>query len=719
MKVFSATILFVLVTVFVFENSFAQPNWNKVPIPNLYKQATPYFLNAEVGFVFDAIGTPQSNLRKTTDGGNTWQAVLYFDQNNIFIRQIYFTGLNRGFAATSKGVYETKDGGITWQAIYNTNLPFNSVYAFGNMIFAFANDTSALAPWGPLIQSGDDGVTWDTIIAPTSYGVTVDNPMQPYVFGNKDSVVYAENITTINTTDNMTLMYSTNNGKNWNSNTLDKVNKTYTMGMIAQAHCNDLERTFIAPLDINGDDVYILVHSTDFGKTWDTLHAAFEVGAWVAISSCDQYICDALGTQSFQPKKGMWGSHDRGKNWSYIPAQDYTEIDDEDFHNLSVVGNGAVIYAGSLPINNRNDVWKTTNGGNGTLSFTAPGSELTTAYDLSSGGVDTLNILVCDTGFVRMFFQNMPCSIYANFQGITIDGLDPSEYTTQLHHHHLCDGLFDTLWVAIVPASANTRDLIVHAHFINDEYYPFDTSFKFTLKIIPGPNTIIYLKSSNIFGAVADTIDIPLYINSSTPLPQMASIDSTEHTYILHTDLITPISFVPKINGLTVDHFKTSTNTASLMIHFPKNYTFTGETEIGILRALVYLTDTMESDITMSGIVHGTGCQSILSNGVVHFSLAQKCGDSSLSKFIQYGSIDLIRNIIPNPARNSVLIELKNSSSQLHYDLFDELGVSRKSGIVMSNTFHLNTSDLSNGSYYLRVSGEKGMPSTKRLMISR
>jgi len=583
--------------------------------------------------------------------------------------------------------------------------------------FAFVNDPLSFYSWGPLIQSSDGGITWDTIIPPTNYGVTVDNRMKPYVFGNKDSIVYAENIVA----DNMEIIFSTNNGKDWSTHPLDKLNKTYTMGMTSYAHCNDLVRTFIAPGNPGEDDDYVIVHTSNFGVTWDTLHRHFEVGAWIAISNCNQYICDALGTQASPPKMGIWGSHDRGKNWSYIAAQDFTEIDDDDFHNLSVVGNGAVIYAGGLQdASHRDDLWKTINGGNGSLSFTPPGSQLIIQHDLSSGISDTLSLAVCDTGYARIYFKNMPCMIYANFLSITIDGLAAPEYSSSLKHHLLCDDISDTITIPIFPLSTtSSRDLTVHAHFINDEYYNFDTSFIFHLNIIPGPNTAIYQKTSSISGAAGDTVDIPLYINSAVPILKKAGIDSVDLAYGLYSDLITPISFIPSAKGITADHFVASLNSSSVSLHFPSDFSFTGETEIGKLRVVVYLTDTSKSDITLSGAVHAAGCQSIQSNNsTIHFTFTEQCGDSSLAAFMKYGSIDLIKNIIPNPARNSVTIELQNTNSDIRYELFDALGIAWKSGIT-TNTFHLDTSDLPSGNYYLRVKNSIGIPATKKLIISK
>jgi predicted GTPase len=133
----------------------------------------------------------------------------------------------------------------------------------------------------------------------------------------------------------------------------------------------------------------------------------------------------------------------------------------------------------------------------------------------------------------------------------------------------------------------------------------------------------------------------------------------------------------------------------------------------------VYVADSFESDISISGNTQSSPCQSLKSNSIIHFSLAVGCGDSSLSNRMKYGLAYQITSIIPNPARNTVHVELKNNGAGLHYELFDALGITRKNDIVAGNSFQLDVSDLSAGGYYLRISGEKGIPITKKLVIAK
>ncbi len=702
------------------------PFWTKIPLPNIYNKITPYFLNENVGFVFDATGTVQSSLRRTTDGGNTWAAIRFFDDANILINQIYFTDMNHGYAASSDGLYETFDNGTTWKNIIpSPNKPnsFNSIYSFDGTVFVFALSASNFYTqnWGPLLESSDDGATWDTLIQPTIHTVPnqfihIINPMAPYVFGNRDGTVFAENI--LNDTI-IELLYSTNNGKDWTSHTMDVGDKTFTMGFFPFPHCNDLIRTYISFVLDPKSDVYQITHSSDFGSQWNNLYQPFEIGAWIAGNNCVQYVCDAQGSQFGKNREGLWRSLDRGNTWTYINGPVFEEIDDGDFHNLSVVGAGAVIYAGDYSqFGGNGSLWKTTTGGDGTLSPSQFASKISILHELSSGIGDTLKLKVCDTGLVTMPFQNISCN-YAQFQDVTIDGLDSSEFSTQLVHHLFCDGLPDTLLIHVVASSAGTKNITVHPHFINDEYETIDTSFAFILDATSASGTSIYLRSSSISAAAADTLEIPLYINNASLTPVKLGLDSIDFSYALNTDIVNPFIFIPSLAGITADPVTTTRSHAIFTLHFPPGFSFTGETELGKLKCEVYLSDTLETDISFTGNTGTSPCASILSSSTVHFSLTAHCGDSSLSKFIKDGTAFTLMSIVPNPASEEVRIELKNNSEELQYALYDALGILRKSGIVSGNSLQFNVADLPDGGYYVRIFNEGGMPITKRLVIAR
>ncbi|MDP4228871.1 MAG: T9SS type A sorting domain-containing protein [Bacteroidota bacterium] len=712
-KVLCLNVLFILTN-----TSLYAQHWTQIPLPRTYKQITPYFLNQRVGFIFDySTSRIRSNLCRTTDGGTNWTVLPFFDDRNIFIQQLYFAGPNRGYAASSDGVYETEDTGSSWRKIYNDGpLRFSSVYAFGNKVFGFASSFSlskGALNWGPLVMTSDRGNIWDTIIPMTTYfndNTQVPSLMSPLVFGNKDSVVFAENIDSSNT---MLLVYSTNNGKEWSSHKMDMPNQaTVTQGLFSFPHCRDILRTFITPNDLSNDDVSFIVHSSDFGAHWDTLsQPPLEIGDWIAGNNCVQYVSDAQDLQQGASRNGLWRSQDRGKSWAYVNGPSFDEIDDQDFHNMFVTGGGSTIYACDFDFfATHNNLWKTTDGGDGTISASGLASRISIDHDFTQGAT------ACDTSSLNIIYQNLSCN-YSLLEYFTIDGLDTSQYSAEWKHHLACDGEPDSILVKIFSFNSIGGTFTLRAHFVNDEYEAIDTGIVFTMLPSSGPVESVYLKPFPLSTRAGDTLEIPIFINSWLT-PAQPGLATVTLTYVLNTRLLTPFAFNP-IHGIIADPIRIDKTSAIVTLHFDPSFSFSGETEIGKLRCVAYVTDTLETDIILTGAAHSSGCLLTLADSNnIHFTLTG-CGATTLAKFVRLGTAYEITSIIPNPAGNSVQVRLRNSGSLVHYELLDGLGTSQKSGTTVENSLHINLGGLSSGNYYLRLIGEGGTPVIRTLVVRK
>jgi hypothetical protein len=798
-------------------------HWTQLSLPFDSAFVSPYFINKDTGFIFN----PQaifynlnlSHLNRTVDGGNTWIAIPYFDSAGVAVRQIYFESATKGYIAASNGVYETENTGITWHRIYKDSVTFSSVYAFNGKVYAYGGQFEDILysdGFGPLITSTNDGYTWDTIIAYKPYhspGLDVISSIMPYVFGNKDGLVFAENFDSLST---MFLTFSTDNGNSWNSRMMDSATSSIeiilTMGLFPFPHCKNLLRTLFVPGFVNPDKYYI-DHSDDAGMNWDSVYYA-ELGSWITGNNCVQYVSDAYGNQDHPyDRTGLWRSTNHGKNWEYIDGPDVTEIDDWDYPNISVVGGGAVVYVASP--RSINTLWKTTDGGDGTLSAAALASNILLRHDITSAAT------ICDTSIVGIYFQNLSCN-YSLLKDIKIDGLDSTEFSSEWKHHLACEGNPDSLLIQIFSIPAGPDTYMVHLHFVNDEFYAIDstieidvspsyvstnlqifynliaatlvcdtsqfimtyqnlscnhtslknftidgldssqfsallkqharadgvpdtllvkilglsfgsgtytihehfvndqsealdTSFTFILSLQSIPVDRFTVHSPSLFRNLNDTIELPLFINKSQNTTGLTSIDLQ---YSVNTNLLTPLTFIP-ISGVTADPVQTTRITATVTLHFDPSFTFSGETELGRLRCVAYVTDTLETDIMLTGVTHSSGCLSTLADSnTVHFTLTG-CGIPTLSKFIKFGTAYDIMSIVPNPAGNSVQVQLKNNGSPLNYQLFDALGAMQKSGATAGNAVQIDLSGLSSGNYYFRLSGEGGIPVTKSLVIMK
>jgi hypothetical protein len=322
----------------------------------------------------------------------------------------------------------------------------------------------------------------------------------------------------------------------------------------------------------------------------------------------------------------------------------------------------------------------------------------------------------CDTSNINIIYQNLSCN-YASLKNFTITGLDSTEFSSEWLHHLSCDGVPDTVLLKIFPFSSGPGKYSLHAHFENDEYQAIDTSFEFSISSASSPSVTLryYFKNTIPFANAGDTIEIPMYLNS-TKSPTNLGLNSVTLIYSLNTNLLTPFAFIP-IKGLTADPVQTTKTTATVTLHFDPSFTLSSETELGRLRCVAYATDTLETDITLSSATRSSGCIATLADSnITHFTLIG-CGAQILSDFMKFGTAYNILSIIPNPANNSVLIILKNNGSFLHYELLDALGALQKSGTTTDSQLQINLLGLSSGNYYFRLSGEGGIPVTKTLTI--
>jgi len=380
-------------------------HWKDIPLPASYlSNVTPYFIDSNLGFIYHAKqyfdkDASLSYLARTTNGGNSWTRIGNFDSMKIIVQQLYFVSPAHGFLAASSGIFETSDTGASWKRIFKDLLAFRSVYAAGSTIYAHA-DFKPRYQWGPVISTTDDGGHWDTIINTHNSNGLAYTQMAPCVFGNQDSLVIASGM---DDQGGILLQVSTDNGKTWFANNQDPSDlDTMTAGVYCFPHSTDLLKTASNATADSSHDVNPFFYSTDIGKSWLEVFAPLETGNfsvgvetgnWFAGNNCAVYLSNAdTSVPGADPNApgGVWRSTDRGQNWKYIPGPFFGEIDDIDFRNLSVVGGGAIVYAGDM----HGHLWKTTDGGDGTLPLSNSGGASSILFSSARIINDSLNITI-------------------------------------------------------------------------------------------------------------------------------------------------------------------------------------------------------------------------------------------------------------------------------------------------------------------------------------
>src|ERR1044071_2489357 len=130
---------------------------------------------------------PERGIFRTTDGGKTWDKVLYKDENtggidvafdphnpNILFAALWQarrTSWSMESGGPGSGLYRSADGGTTWKRLEEHGLPKGPYGKIGVAVAANSDRVYALieAKDGGLYRSDDGGDTWDLVNGNRSY----------------------------------------------------------------------------------------------------------------------------------------------------------------------------------------------------------------------------------------------------------------------------------------------------------------------------------------------------------------------------------------------------------------------------------------------------------------------------------------------------------------------------------------------------------------------
>ena len=145
-----------------------------------------FFVNQNTGYMI----TSDFDIRKTTNGGNTWTVVSSIV--NIS-KRIFFTSETVGYIAGSGGIYKTTDGAQSWLKVYTAkNIEF-----FRGISFFDADNGVAVSDAGKIIYTHDAGISWSHSNSGTTvdlYGVYMLSATSALACGDKFTVIQSNNI---------------------------------------------------------------------------------------------------------------------------------------------------------------------------------------------------------------------------------------------------------------------------------------------------------------------------------------------------------------------------------------------------------------------------------------------------------------------------------------------------------------------------------------------
>jgi photosystem II stability/assembly factor-like uncharacterized protein len=133
--------------------------WQQAEVPTRSALTAVFFSNCDLGW---AVGHDSVILR-TTDGGSSWEIVIWAPEEESPLLDVWFSDADHGFAVGAYGsFYRTSDGGATWSfepiSEWDFHLHHIARSAEGRLYMA--------AEAGMIYRSDDGGETWIELPSP-------------------------------------------------------------------------------------------------------------------------------------------------------------------------------------------------------------------------------------------------------------------------------------------------------------------------------------------------------------------------------------------------------------------------------------------------------------------------------------------------------------------------------------------------------------------------
>jgi photosystem II stability/assembly factor-like uncharacterized protein len=282
----------------------------------------------------------QRGVFRSTDGGNTWQKVLYkddktgaiditFDPNNSYILYAALWQMDRTpYGLTSggpgSGLYKSTDGGLTWKQLQGHGLPAGVLGRIGVAVAANSDRVYALieAKEGGLYRSDDAGATWTKVNADDKFRQRAWYFTGVFADPKAESTVYILN----------TGMYRSTDG-----------GKSFVAIPAGHGDRHDLWINPTNPLDmIEADDGGATV-TLDGGKNWST-HANQPTAQFYHIATDNQFLYRLYGAQQ---DSGTVAILSRSENGAIGPNDWYDVGGGESGFVIPDPRNPKIVYADS------------------------------------------------------------------------------------------------------------------------------------------------------------------------------------------------------------------------------------------------------------------------------------------------------------------------------------------------------------------------------------
>ncbi len=660
-------------------------SWKEIgPSTGNYPIGCGFFIDENYGFIGEGIfsNTPAfPKIFRTTNGGTSWTESVTPPIAQGRITSIFMKDSMIGYASIysigNSYLWKTTDAGLSWVDVNPGQLERGTcVYVTSSAVIVTSWNTSSQ----PAGVSFNDGNTFNTIFS-----------------GGR---------------------------RNWSNGIdfSDDMNGIVTIGpSIGSANCwltHDGGRSWLqgAPLKeawsvyaVKGKNIFFtlpegddfnhntqLYRTTNTGVSWQglSLPNARPANYTGHIAGADSVIYIQTEKTFNQRDVGLFRSTDLGATWKSVGGPS-----NERDTRFAVTGcSGEVVYA----FDNLGGIWKTTDGGDGTLLVTSKRPIL--GLSKVSAAIQTH---FCQAGSVSFPLINLNCS------PLVIDSIILSDtsgaFSVVSSPNVISRYSNDSIRIRYQSTLNETRILRLRIKG-SEAGRIFDTILTIIASHSRSPEPIV---NEPIPTKVGDSVLIPISI-----LTPSDSINIKHIAFHLsyNGNLLTPIKAAYQSFLTLSQNFKTisitPTSEDGLNCAIDLNDSITNKSDftkpIIYLRFLVTLTNTMSCPVLLDSfaIVGNTPLQ-LCSIPSTTFQVVPQCGDSTISSFMLSGKIPKFNSIRPNPANSVITIDYDLAGRRgASLEIINVLGVMIKEIIIDDKSMPsvtIPTASFPSGIYYLRM----------------
>lgn len=656
-----------------------------------------YFFDEQNGLIgsgyfggLDYISNDQIKIWRTTNGGDTWLPCgVPFMEGRV--TSIFMKDALVGYASIfsySDALWKTTDGGKVWQDITNSNLVTHScVYATSKSLITTSWSQSNIGSQTSGGFSTNDGLSF-THVFDNDYNEVNLNGID--FTDDNNGIVTPGPISVTNPRPRYTY-YTNDGGLTWNRGAL--LNESW--GIYAVKGTN----TFVTIPEDNANanpKNRSLYYTTNLGRNW-TQGASLPVNTEVTGHIAGKGNTIYVQNHRYSGATGLFRSDNLGTTWKNVGGPS----NERDTRFVVTGCKGEVVFA----FDRFGGIWRTTDGGDGTLSAGSGGNGL---LSMSNDSI-LINTLYCQPEFGYVTLSVPPCVLFA------VD----SVYITSQQNEFSTD---------------STKKFTVNANSSVTVPVRFQYGSSATRK------GVLHFKGT-IGGRQIDTTVILIGKNATAPEPSLGSLSSVSAGDTTHI----PIHLTPTVDTFTISRYrlhvsyntdllscedfdiigtlsnpiisaevKNDANGAEFICELRNPITEKSDLRLPVIRLVMrtYVTSTLETTIRLDTFsISSQAPLPLCTIPIKPFqAIKYECGDSMLVQLMRDGNIPEISYIKPNPVVGGAMtIGVKMANEiPVSFEIVDMQGkvVAKLPEKVFSqgqHEVHFDSMDLPSGSYIISL----------------